>query len=131
MKKIQSIFNFDNIGTKIKNLTKWSCWITILLVWIAAAVVTVFGLVYGEWYAPFVCFVPAVVASFIIWIGSWSMYAFGEFVEKTTVIERNTRGETVKSETQAQIDNERVKKLEDLRAKGLITEEEYQAALKK
>ena len=36
--KISEIFNFDNIGGKIKNLAKWSCWITILLIWVAAPI---------------------------------------------------------------------------------------------
>lgn len=82
MSFLKNTFNFDNIGTKMKKLAKWSCWITILLIWIAAPIAFI-ALVSDEWTAE-LCWIPlvsAIVAPFIIWIGSWAMYAFGEFVE--------------------------------------------------
>lgn len=56
MGKISEIFNFNNIGGKIKNLAKWSCWIPL---------------------------VSAIVLPFLIWISSWILYAFGELVENS------------------------------------------------
>ena len=82
MGKISEIFNFENIGGKIKNLAKWSCWITILLIWIAAPI-TFIVLVAHDWTAE-LCWIPlaaACVGPIIVWVGSWAMYAFGEFVE--------------------------------------------------
>ena len=82
MGKISEIFNFDNIGSKIKNLAKWSCWITILLTWIAAPIAFIV-LVSDEWTAEF-CWIPlvgAIIAPIFVWIGSWAMYAFGQLVE--------------------------------------------------
>ncbi len=90
MGKISEIFNFDNIGRKIKNLAKWSCWITILLIWIAAPI-TLIVLLSEEPALFWIPLVSAIVGSVSIWIGSWAMYAFGEFVERTCDNEDNTR----------------------------------------
>ena len=84
MGKISEIFNFDDIGSKIKNLAKWSCWITILLIWIAAPI-SFIVLVSDEWTAEF-CWIPlvgAIVGPVLVWVESWVLYAFGEFVEDT------------------------------------------------
>ena len=87
MGKISEIFNFENIGGKIKDLAKWSCWITILLIWIAAPIAFIV-LVSDKWTAEF-CWIPlvgAVVGPVFVWISSWAMYAFGEHVENTQAI---------------------------------------------
>ena len=87
MGKISEIFNFDNIGGKIKNLAKWSCWITILLIWIAAPI-SFIVLVSDDWTAE-LCWIPlvgAIVGPIFVWLGSWAMYAFGEFIEDTHAI---------------------------------------------
>lgn len=84
MGKFLEIFNFNDIGGKIKNLAKWSCWITILLIWIASPIAFIALLVDG-WTAE-LCWIPlvaAIVGPFFVWIGNWTMYAFGEFVEDT------------------------------------------------
>lgn len=85
MNKIQEIFNFHHIGKKIKNLTKWSCWITILLIWIAAPIAFV-GCLFEEETVAFALLVPiaAIVGSVIVWVGSWTMYAFGELVDSNS-----------------------------------------------
>ena len=92
MSEISKIFNFDNIGGKIKNLAKWYCWITILLIWIAAPI-SFIALVSDDYTAE-LCWIPlvgAIVGPIFVWIGSWVMYAFGELVEKTCDNENNTR----------------------------------------
>jgi len=80
---IRNIFNFDNIGYKIKSVTKWVCWVSILLIWITAPIAFV-GLMADD--STFeICWIPlavAIVYPFIIWLASWPMYAFGETVEK-------------------------------------------------
>ena len=91
MGKISKIFNFDNIGGKIKNLAKWSCWITILLLWIFAAICAIIMIAGGTPEQIFYMIVIALVGPFVVWIGSWTMYAFGEFVERTCDNEDNTR----------------------------------------
>lgn len=87
MGKISEIFNYDNVGGKIKNFAKWSCMVTIRLIWIAATI-TFIALVSNEftaklWWIPLV---SAIVGPIFVWIGSWTMYAFGEFVEDTHAI---------------------------------------------
>ena len=91
MGKFSKIFNFDNIGGKIKNLAKWSCWITILLLWIFAAIGAIIMIADDTPEQIFYIIVIALVGPFVVWIGSWVMYAFGEFVERTCDNEDNTR----------------------------------------
>ena len=110
MGKISEFFNFDNIGSKIKNLAKYSCWITILLIWIAASI-SFIVLVSDSWtaYLWWIPLVSAVVGPFLVWIGSWAMYAFGEFVEDIhamRVKERTTAEVKAKQEAEARIKRE-------------------------
>lgn len=44
MNRISRVFNFDNIGGKIKNFSKWLTWISILLVWIVTLIAIVWVL---------------------------------------------------------------------------------------
>ena len=82
MDRFFNFFNFDNIGGKIKNFAKWSCWVTILLIWVSMPILFI-TLLSDDVTAIYV-FIPligGVVASILVWVGSWTMYAFGEFVE--------------------------------------------------
>lgn len=89
MNKIQEIFNFDDIGGKIKNLAKWSCWITILLLWIATPILIIATIVEGGGIIAVIVFpIAAVIASLSVWVGSWALYAFGELVD-TAYINKN------------------------------------------
>lgn len=86
MNKIQEIFNFHNIGSKIKNLVKWFCWITILLLWIATPILIIAAIASdGDSAAIAIVLFPvaALVASAVVWVSCWVMYALGEFVEDT------------------------------------------------
>lgn len=130
MGKIKEIFNYNNIGQKIKSLTKWSCWITILLIWIAAPIAFI-ALVSDEWTAYF-CWIPilaAIVGPVVVWVGSWAIYAFGEMVQGISNIDDNTFSGDKKSAVQRDSEKKKIEKLEQLRAKGLITEEEYKKTL--
>lgn len=101
MGKISEIFNFDNIGGKIKNLAKWSCWVTILLIWIAAPI-TFIVLVADDWTA-YLCWIPlvgAIVGPFFVWINSWAMYAFGELVEDVHAMRNNEKNSTIEKNTE-------------------------------
>ena len=65
MAKLSEVFNFDDIGKKIKEFTKWYCWITIVLIWVGA-VVALFVLTayYSElWFVPLVA---AIVGPFVV-----------------------------------------------------------------
>ena len=81
---ISKFFNYDNIGGKIKNIAKWYCWITILLIWISAPILFIVLVASPGtdemWWIPIV---GAIVGPFVIWVSTWPVYAFGEFVEDT------------------------------------------------
>ena len=108
MGKISEIFNFDDIGGKIKGLAKGSCWSTILLLWIATPILIIVAISEGgdDALVAVILFpIAAVIASFAIWVGSWAMYAFGELVEdvhamrnkEETVAEEKTKHGTEKT----------------------------------
>ena len=110
MGKISEIFNFDDIGGKIKNLAKWSCWITILLIWITAPI-SFIVLASADWSAEH-CWIPlvgAIVGPIFVWYGSWAMYAFGEFVEDTHAI-RNKYYPTEEEKAQREAEKEQLSK---------------------
>lgn len=86
---------YTNIGAKIKGLAKF-----IAYVGIAGSVITSFILIGGE--AIGTGLGVLVGGSLISWIGSWFMYGFGELIEKTTDIAKNT---TKDSSTEAKHDN--------------------------
>ena len=92
MSKIFEIFNFDNIGGKIKNLAKWSCWIAIILTWIGATI-GFFVFLFTEGMFLFAIMMPitAVLLSLVIWVSSWGLYALGEYVENTESIRYSNR----------------------------------------
>ena len=79
---LERVFNFDNIGGKIKTLAKFFCWIGIIVAWGVCAVMFVVCLLERElqnlwWIWP----LAAVVAPFVIWVGSWATYSLGNFIE--------------------------------------------------
>lgn len=125
---------FDNIGKKIKSLANVLCWVGIIASVITAIIMFVMveegpyrteGLYMGLGFA------FLIIGPLSSWVSSFFMYGFGELIDKTCDIERNTRGGDIKSSTQVKVDNERIDKLERLRSQGLITEEEYQQAISK
>ena len=124
----QRRFNFHNIGAKIKNFTKWYCWITIVLVWIASAILFIVGITQSYNQAVWIvsALIAAVVAPFLIWISCWLMYAIGEAVDRLCRIESTVNG-GASSEEKA--NREREAKIRSLYDQGSITEEEYRQAL--
>ena len=89
------IFNFDDIGTKIKDLATALCYITIVLDWVASLIL--FFVFVFDRYMSGLCWIPivsAVVGPFLIWVSFWSMYAFGELVENSGYLVRLKRETT-------------------------------------
>ena len=73
---------FSNIGKKIMSLAKVLCWIGItgsVIAWVSGLVVS------ADSYEPgitiLLAFAVLVVGFLISWIGSWTMYAFGQLVD--------------------------------------------------
>ena len=118
---------FSNIGKKLKLLAK------IVFIFLSSAcVIGGIALVAANIDLLIIAVPVLLVGPLFAWIGSWFLYGFGELVDKACDIERNTRGETgVRSEAQKKHDSLRATKIETLRTKELITEEEYQFAINK
>lgn len=117
---------YDNIGGKIKVLAK-----VIFIIEAIAAAITGIALMATDEYLLPIGFLVMIAGPIVAWISSWLLYGFGELIEKTCQIERNTRGDEIKSESPAKDDSERIHTIERLRCQGLISEEEYQQAISK
>lgn len=117
---------YNNIGKKIKGLA-----FGIFILEAIASVITGIGLIASDDDLIPIGIIILSSGPFVAYFVSLFVYAFGELVDKTCDVERNTRSGERKSDTQAKVDSERINKLERLRAQGLITEEEYQQAISK
>ncbi|MBO5746926.1 MAG: hypothetical protein J6S13_07535 [Clostridia bacterium] len=83
----QRRFNFDNVGTKIKSFTKWYCWVSIIVIWVASIICFFAGFADDDTvFLSLVAIIAAVIMPFIIWVNSWMMYALGELVESNMEI---------------------------------------------
>jgi len=117
---------YDNIGGKIKGLAK-----VIAVLGIIAAIVTGFALMTINEDVFFVIgLVITVLGSIVAWISCFVLYGFGELVDKACNIERNICNNEMMSENNSISEDDRINKMENLRAKGLITDEEYNQIIK-
>ena len=114
---------YDNIGGKIKGLAKILC-----------ALESISTVIWGLYVMAedadlaLIGFLIIIGGVLVTWVSTFLLYGFGELIDKACAIERNTRGQNAPAEPPtAAPDSQRIQQLEDLRAQGLITEEEYQA----
>ena len=118
---------YDNIGKKIKTLTKVVTIVLICGCFIGFIIASASAGNGGEGAA--IGILLGAASSLLIWVSSFFAYAFGELVDKVCDIEINTRGSgSVDSRTEDKEDDsnsERNQKLRVLLEKGLISEEEY------
>ena len=122
---ISKIFNFNNIGKKIKNFTKWACWITIFLVWVSAAFS--FLILVANERTAYLCWIPIVAAVFgpiYIWISCWCIYAFGELVDKKSSDVNDDREEKRESNAHTETNSKTTYSYNIIDSNGLITDNE-------
>ncbi len=82
---------FDNIGGKIKTVAKAVCWIGIALS-ILLGLILLIALSTDSPALGFAVAIPVMVlGAFLSWIGSFTLYGYGELIELTAKIERNTK----------------------------------------
>lgn len=74
---------FDNIGGKIKIFAKIVCWIGII-----ASIISGFALISMSDVLGVLTMIIGPIAS---WLGSFTLYGFGELIEKTAEIAENTK----------------------------------------
>ena len=82
------MFNYDNIGGKIKGLAKAA-----FIVEAIAAVIS--GLVmFAEDDDMFlIALLVAIVGPIVAWVGSWLLYGFGQLIENSDTLVKNTTKE--------------------------------------
>ena len=77
---------FDNIGKKIKTLTKVTCWIGMIACFVVGIVITAAG------HNAEAIDVPIMLGDLLLfWVGSFLMCGFGELVDKAASIEEMMR----------------------------------------
>ena len=82
---------FDHIGGKIKNVAKAVCWIGISLS-ILLGLILLIALSPDSLAIAIAVAIPVtVLGAFLSWIGSFTLYGYGELIELTAKIERNTK----------------------------------------
>lgn len=121
---------YKNIGGKIKGLAIGMCTFTAVGAFIAGIVLLVDAIDYAEELIP-VALLVMLVGPVLAWLFSWTLYGFGELIDKTCAIERNIKSAITKSDAQAKIDAQRISQIEHLRDQGLITESEYRQVMSK
>ena len=80
------MFNYDNIGEKIKGLAKW----TFIVGAIGAILSGIAMLFSGGWFV-ILGFLTAFVGSVIAWVSSWLLYGIGEIVDASSTYIHNSR----------------------------------------
>ncbi|MBQ4648006.1 MAG: hypothetical protein IJB76_02460 [Clostridia bacterium] len=83
---------YDNIGGKIKGLAK-----IIFVVEAIVAIITGSVIMDSDNDLFLVGLLVMVMGGIVAWVSTWLLYGFGELIDKTSAIERNTRGGERKS----------------------------------
>lgn len=122
---------FKDIGKKIKGLASIICWVGIIGYVLAAFIM--FGVTAYTHEGGFAAAgaLLLIIGPLSAWVGSFFMYGFGELIDKTAEIARNTAPTNKDECTQPQTHNQRVEELGSLLRQNLITEEEYRQAISK
>ena len=124
---------FTNIGKKIKTLSALICWLGIIGNVIVAMIMIALGRDNSDILIAVGC-IWLIVGPVLSWISSFFVYGYGELIDKTSAIEKSVCGGIGGSEKpvmREDAEDDRIAQLEKLRARDLITEEEYQQAISK
>ena len=95
---------FDNIGRKIKSLASILCWIGIIA-WIICGICIV--LINKRLIA--VGFLVMLLGPITSWLASFLLYGFGELIDKTDEIAKNTAAYLPRPKASAQSEEARVR----------------------
>ena len=89
---------FNNVGKKIKTFS-----VVMFIIETLAALVCGIGLIAeGDDLIPLFGVLVAVVGPFVLWILSWFVYGYGELIDKTCEIAKNTQ--PVKAEPKSKVE---------------------------
>lgn len=82
---------YENIGGKIKTLAKVICWIGIVLSIVFGLILLIALSTDSPAIGIAVAIPVTVLGAFLSWIGSFTLYGYGELIELTAKIEQNTK----------------------------------------
>lgn len=126
---------FDNIGKKIKILAYILTWVGII-----ASVITGIAMMNSfDSIVKTIGLIVLIVGSLLSWASSFIIYGFGQLIENTDIIAGRNKSSDSKNVSSNQqnggtisvkpsatnANSSKISTLNDLRKKGLITEEEY------
>lgn len=118
---------FNSIGTKIKVAAKVISWIGIIGSIIAGIIIISIGLYNENGDLVGIGFGVLLGGSFISWISSWFVYGYGELIEKTSEIAKNTSSLSQFTSMTARIGNDiKMQTLISWKENNLISDEEFE-----
>lgn len=119
---------FDNVGSKIKALASFFCWGGII-----ASIIGGIILIGLDEDLIFAGIAVIVIGSLLSWISSFVLYGFGELVVNSAIIAGKEGKIVVGGQSgnavAPQNKSEKITALNNLKARGLISEEEYRRKL--
>ena len=77
---------FNNIGSKIKALAKVICWLGIII----SVITGIIGIINGTEQSIVSGVITLIFGSLASWLGSFFAYGFGQLIENTDEIRKNT-----------------------------------------
>ena len=75
------MFNYENIGNKIKSLAR-----TLFIIEAIAEIITGFALMIADEDLIFYGFLIIVIGPIVAWVSSWLLYGFGQLIENSDII---------------------------------------------
>ena len=88
LKEENLMFNYDNIGGKIKGLAKAA-----FIVEAIAAVLSGLVMFVEDDDMFLIALLVAIVGPIVAWVGSWLLYGFGQLIENSDTLVKNTTKE--------------------------------------
>lgn len=119
---------FENVGSKIKGLASFFCWGGI----IASVVGGIWTIALLDEDFILLGLLIITLGSLLSWVSSFVLYGFGELVSNSAIIAgKTTANESEQGESAfvPQEKNKKIASLNSLKARGLITDEEYNKKL--
>lgn len=118
-----AVIMYENIGGKIKGLAIAFC-----IIGAIASVISGIGIL-SDGYEPLLGLLLLLFGPLVAWILSWFIYGYGLLIEKVCDTEKDLHDGGKKDILPVAVKTGAEGEAEKLRARGLITEEEYQHVL--
>lgn len=111
---------FENIGSKIKNLSKFICCIEI----IACIVVGIVMAATNE-NLIFAGILVAVIGALLSWVGAFILYGFGQLIENSDIIAEESRRSNAKNENNIRKERDRKEKQKIAAIKANLSDDDF------